>query len=331
MNEIIYIFKSGKIARKENTIYFETSDGERKFIPVEATKEIHLFGEISLNKDALEFFSQHGIILHFYNYYEYYVGSFYPREHYNSGYILVKQVEHYINPELRLNLAKRFVHGSMENMLRVLYYYERRGSPVKSIIDKINSLKEEIPTVQSVLELMATEGKSREIYYDSFPIILKNPNFSMEKRTRRPPKDMLNALISFGNSLVYPECLSQIYKTHLDPRIGYLHESNFRSFSLNLDVSEIFKPILVDRTIFTLINKGVINESHFENKLNGIYLNESGAKEFVKAFDEHLNSTTKQKNLGRNVSYRTLIRLELYKIEKHIMGEKAYEPFVSNW
>jgi CRISPR-associated protein Cas1 len=330
MNEIIYIFKSGRLARKDNTIYFE-NDGERKFIPVENTKEIHIFGEITLNKDALEFLSQKEIILHFYNYYEYYVGSFYPREHYNSGYITVSQARHYLDTNLRVSLAKKFVFGSISNMEKVVRYYNNRGVNLENILANLRNLKDNLDSIVDIPTLLALEGKSREIYYDSFNEILKDSQFFMDKRTRRPPKDSINALISFGNSLMYTTILSQIYKTHLDPRIGYLHESNFRSFSLNLDVSEIFKPIIVDRVIFSLVNRGVIGVDFFDKRLNGIYLSENGAKEFVKAFDERLNSTISHKTLGRNVSYRTLIRLELYKIEKHIIGEKVYEPFISEW
>lgn len=330
MNEIIYIFKSGRLARKDNTIYFE-NDGERKFIPVENTKEIHIFGEITLNKDVLEFLSQKEIILHFYNYYEYYVGSFYPREHYNSGYITVSQARHYLDTNLRVSLAKKFVFGSISNMEKVVRYYNNRGVNLENILANLRNLKDNLDSIVDIPSLLALEGKSREIYYDSFNEILKDSQFFMDKRTRRPPKDSINALISFGNSLMYTTILSQIYKTHLDPRIGYLHESNFRSFSLNLDVSEIFKPIIVDRVIFSLVNRGVIGVDFFDKRLNGIYLSENGAKEFVKAFDERLNSTISHKTLGRNVSYRTLIRLELYKIEKHIIGEKIYEPFISEW
>jgi len=330
MNEIIYIFKSGRLARKDNTIYFE-NDGERKFIPVENTKEIHIFGEITLNKDALEFLSQKEIILHFYNYYEYYVGSFYPREHYNSGYITVSQARHYLDTNLRVSLAKKFVFGSISNMEKVVRYYNNRGVNLENTLLNLRNLKDNLDSIVDIPSLLALEGKSREIYYDSFNEILKDSQFFMDKRTRRPPKDSINALISFGNSLMYTTILSQIYKTHLDPRIGYLHESNFRSFSLNLDVSEIFKPIIVDRVIFSLVNRGVIGVDFFDKRLNGIYLSENGAKEFVRAFDERLNSTISHKTLGRNVSYRTLIRLELYKIEKHIIGEKIYEPFISEW
>jgi CRISPR-associated protein Cas1 len=254
MNEVIYVFKSGKISRKANTIFLETIEGEKKYIPVEATKEIHFFGQVSLNKEALELFSQKEILLHFYNYYDYYVGTFYPREHYNSGYMIVRQTQHYLDKNLRLRLARKFVQGGISNMLKVLAYYNRRGTDLQKQISYISLLYSSVEATNDIGQLMATEGKARKLYYSCFSSIISNPDFTMTTRTRRPPQNSINALISFGNSLIYTEILSQIYRTHLDPRIGYLHESNFRRFSLNLDVSEIFKPILVDRAIFSLIN-----------------------------------------------------------------------------
>jgi CRISPR-associated protein Cas1 len=125
--------------------------------------------------------------------------------------------------------------------------------------------------------------------------------------------------------------LSEIYKTHLDPRIGYLHATNFRRFTLNLDVAEVFKPIIVDRLIFGLLNKEMIKKNHFEEKLQGIYLKEKGRAVFIEELEKRLKTTIKHKSVGREVSYRRLIRLELYKLEKHLMGEKLYEPFVARW
>jgi len=178
---------------------------------------------------------------------------------------------------------------------------------------------------------MAIEGNIREIYYNAFDYIVDDENFSMDERTKRPPKNRMNALISFGNSLLYTTILSEIYKTHLDPRIGFLHATNFRRFTLNLDVSEIFKPILVDRVIFHILNKGMIKPTDFDQKLGGLYLKESGRKVFIEKFEERLSTTIKHRKIGKDVSYRRLIRLELYKIEKHLMGEDKYEPFVSEW
>jgi len=327
----IYIFQSGRLARKANTVFFENSEGVKRYIPVENTSEIYLFGEIDLNKDALEFFAKNEIILHFFNYYEYYVGSFYPREHYNSGYMIVKQVEHYLNPQKRLMLAKRFVEGAGANIQKVLSYYLRRGADVSSQLKVVADLVKNIDDQPDVPKLMALEGKMHETYYEAFPKIVEQEEFELKRRTRRPPKDSINALVSFANSLVYSTVLSSIYKTHLDPRIGFLHESNFRSFSLNLDVAEIFKPIIADRAVFSAINKQIIDTADFEKRLNGIYLNESGAKKFVQVFDEKLQSTLNYKKIKRNVSYKTLIRLELYKLEKHFMGEEMYRPFVAEW
>jgi CRISPR-associated protein Cas1 len=330
MKRTIYIFSDGEIKRKENTLYFETEEG-KKYIPVENTSEIFVFGEVTLNKRLLEFLTENENIMHFFNHYGYYIGSFYPREHLNSGYMILKQAEHYLDVEKRIDLARRFVYGGVENIKKVLAYYQNRGKELSEIIEKINSLSESINSCRSTEELMAIEGNIREQYYYAFDVILDNEHFIFEERTRRPPRNRLNALISFANSILYTVCLSEIYHTHLDPRIGFLHATNFRRFSLNLDVAEVFKPIIADRVIFTLVNKGMIKPQHFEQKLDGIVLNEKGREVFIREMDERLKSTFEHKGLGRHVSYRMLIRLELYKIEKHLMGDEEYKPFITGW
>lgn len=327
----IFVFTNGELKRKQNTIYFEGEGGIKKFIPIENTNEIHIFGEVSFNKEILEFLSQNEIILHFYNYYGYYVGSFYPREHYNSGFMILKQAEFYLDNTKRLNLAKKFVLGATANIEKVLNYYNSRGISLDDIILKIKSLSNSLKNFNQIEPLMAIEGNIREVYYNSFDRIVNDENFSMDERSKRPPKNRMNALISFGNSLLYTTVLSEIYKTHLDPRIGYLHSTNFRRFTLNLDVAEVFKPIIVDRVIFYLLNKQMIKPSDFDQRLGGLYLKEGGRKTFIEKFEERLNTTIKHRKIGKEVSYRRLIRLELYKLEKHLINEEEYEPFISEW
>lgn len=330
MKRSVYIFSDGELRRKENTLFIETEDG-KKFIPVENTLEIFILGEVTINKRLLEFLTENKIIIHFFNYYGYYVGSFYPREYLNSGYMILKQAEHYLDPEKRLILARKFVEGAVENIKKVLAYYLNRGKPLQDYINKVSSLSKMVVDCENVEELMAIEGNIREQYYNAFDIILNNEDFVFERRTRRPPQNRLNALISFANSLLYTICLSEVYHTHLDPRIGFLHTTNFRRFTLNLDVAEVFKPIITDRCIFNLINKGIIKKKHFEEKFGGLVLNEEGKKVVIQELEEKLKSTFEHRNLGRHVSYRRLIRLEFYKIQKHLMGEKEYRPFISNW
>jgi len=96
-------------------------------------------------------------------------------------------------------------------------------------------------------------------------------------------------------------------------------------------VAEIFKPVLVDRVIFTLLTKKMITKKDFERDMEGIVIKDSAKKVFVEELDNKLKTTIMHRDLGRQVSYRRLIRLELYKLEKHLMNEKEYEPFVSRW
>lgn len=321
MKRTLYIFSDGKIYRNENTLFLETKDS-KKSLPINAISDIQIFGEIEINKKLLEFLTQNKICVHFFNRYGYYIGSYYPREFYNSGFIILEQAKHYLDIEKRLFLARSFVLGAILNIIKNLKVYNL-DNELNEISNKINELE----NLNSIEEIMAFEGNIRKNYYQAFNKIIKNSDFEFDERVKNPPNNPINALISFGNSLLYITALSQIYRTYLDPRIGYLHETNFRSFSLNLDISEVFKPIIVDRVIFSLLNKGQLNLNHFLSELNACYLNEEGIKIFVKSFEEKLNSTIIYKNIGK-VSYRRLIRIECYKLYKHFIGEEIYKAFV---
>lgn len=298
MKKTIYVFNDGEFKRKDNTLYFET-ETEKKYLPVEDIKEIIVFGEVNLNKRLLEFLTKKEVILHFLNNYGYYIGSFYPREHYNSGYMILKQSEFYLRTDLRLNLAKRFIHGAVANINNVIRYYHNRGKEMETEINQITNLASRIDNCSDIETLMAVEGNIKEIYYTTFNTIIDKKDFVFSGRNKRPPQDRINALISFGNTLAYITVLSEIYKTHLDPRIGFLHATNFRRFTLNLDVAEIFKPILVDRLIFSLLGRNMLNKNNFESKINGILMNDKGRKIFV---EESVELQKPKINLSSNES-----------------------------
>ncbi len=332
MKQPIYVFSDGKLERRQNTLAFEDNEGKKRYVPVESISELHIFGELDFNKRLLEFLAQNEVLLHFFNRYGYYVGSFYPREHYNSGWLILKQAEHYLDQEKRLDLARRFVRGAIGNMERVLEYYLRRGAEeLRRILEQLKLTGATLEAQDSPEALMAIEGNVREVYYGAFDLILKQEEFAFAKRTRQPPQNRLNALISFGNSMMYVAALSEIYRTHLDPRIGFLHTTNFRRFSLNLDVAEVFKPVFVDRLIFSLVNKGQLKAEHFSEGAEGIFLTEAGRKIFIEAWEGKLRTTIDHPGLKRKVSYRRLIRLDLYKLEKHLLGDRAYEPYIAGW
>lgn len=375
MKRNYYIFSSGKLIRKENTLYFEPGESDdpeeyieasdssedsedetevdagsdnkpnnshddkeelepkklsRKPIPVEDIDSIYCFSELRFNTKFLNFLAQKEIILHLFNYYGYYTASFYPREPYVSGRLLIEQVKHHLDENKRILLARKFVQGSAENIKKNLLYYNSRDKDLSYFIEQIDELKSGLEEANSINELMGIEGNIRSNYYTAWNLII-NQEINFNKREKHPPVNPINALISFGNSLVYTTVLSEIYKTQLNPLISFLHEPGERRFSLSLDIAEIFKPLLSDRIIFALLNKNQIQDKHFSNELNQCYLKEEGRKIYLKEFDEKLKTTIKHRQLKKQVSYRHLIRLECYKLIKHLLGEKEYNPFTIWW
>lgn len=364
MKRNYYIFSSGKLIRKNNTLYFEpgyedsgeteTGDEEefsagdeseisseendllepqritRKPLPVEDIEAIFAFGEIKFNTRFINFCATKGILLHFYNYYGNYTGSFIPKETLVSGKLTVNQVAHYVKKAKRVDIASKLILGASANILKNLNYYNVRDCDLKTEIETINNLRDSLQNAQEIREIMGIEGNIRQVYYQCWNKIL-NPGFHFDKRSKQPPLNPINALISFGNSLVYNVVLSELYKTQLTPTISFLHEPGTARYSLSLDLAEIFKPLLTDRIIFSVINKGIIQQKHFTKELNFCHLKEDGRKIFLKEFDEKLKTTIKHRTLKRSVSYRQLIRLEAYKLIKHLLGDKEYKPFVIWW
>ncbi len=208
--------------------------------------------------------------------------------------------------------------------------FEEEVSPLDQLRATITHLAGRIENLHRVNDLRGIEGKMRERYYQAWQHILSG-EWAFDRRVRRPPDNEINALISFGNSVIYTACLSEIYRTQLTPTISYLHEPGARRFSLALDLSEIFKPLLVDRAIFRLLNTGQLKPEHFDRSLGGCYLTEAGKKLFLSALQEKMEATIKHRRLGRHVSYRHLIRLECYKLIRHLTDVEPYRAFRAWW
>ncbi|KYD09964.1 hypothetical protein B4102_2377 [Heyndrickxia sporothermodurans] len=322
-----YIFSNGRLKRKNNTICFIDKEENITYLPVEQMDSLHVFGQIDMNSMFLNFAAKYEIVLHFYNYYGYYSGSFYPRAKKISGVVKVYQSAHYLDIHQRIYLAQSFIKGASFHMLRNLRRHKEKTNHYFDTIMSFVPLIEESKNVQS---LMGVEGEIRKVYYKSFNEIIRS-EYYFENRSKRPPLDELNALISFGNSLMYSAVLSEIYKTQLDPSISFLHEPSSRRFSLSLDIAEIFKPLLVDPVIFSLINNRMIKIEDFKKTDGIVHLGEEGKKKFISEWERKLSTTVKHRSLNRKVSYRYFIRLECYKLMKHFIGDEKYKPLKAWW
>ena len=337
MKKTFYLFNPGMLERKDNTLKFTpcADDGiidvnaQSRYLPVEDISEFYAFSSLRANSALFNFLGQKDIAVHFFDYYENYTGSFMPRDCLLSGKMLLAQTSHYQNKKKRMVIARKFIEGASFNMMKNLQYYNRRGKDMEVIMEQMTQLAGQIPSTQTTEELMGVEGQIRQYYYEAFNLIIND--YEMRCRTKQPPQNEINALISFGNMVCYTICLRSIHQTQLNPTISYLHKPGERRYSLALDISEIFKPIIVDRVIFKVLNKREIQNMHFDRKLNRCLLNNTGKKIFVKALEDRLNETFKHRSLNRSVSYRHLVKLECYKLAKHLLEMEEYKPFKMYW
>ena len=298
MGSTRYIMSMGEVSRKDNSLCFR-SNGKNVYLPIENTKELYCLNEVSINSKLLDFLSSNHVVVHFFNYYGGYSGTFYPRDQYQSGKLLIKQV--LAQREKRMPVAKAIVQGIGINIAEVLYHYFKHGkSEVKGTIDWLRKdFLIKVEKAETITELMAHEGEAWIQFYGTFRHFLPE-EFLINKRVKRPPDNPMNAVISFGNTLLYTKTISAIYRTHLDQRISFLHEPAERRFSLSLDISEVFKPVIVYRTIFDLINNRRLQvEKHFEKKVNYCLLNEEGRKRFIEAFENRRRGCRWQRKILR--------------------------------
>lgn len=321
-----YIFSKGDLSRQDFSIKYKNEKGNF-YLPIQKVKELYCFNDITLSTKLLDIMSRAGIIVNFFNYYGNYIGSFYPKDTLISGNLIVKQAITYTNN--REKIAKAFVNGIAINIYNTLYHYYRHG--VKELKPLLDFYKKDVGNllekVSGIKEILSIEGRIWSEFYASFKYFLPE-EFLMNKRVKRPPDNPMNALVSFGNTLLYTKTIAQIYNTHLNQTISFLHEPSEARFSLSLDLSEVFKPITVYKTIFELVkNKKIKVEKHFDKKFNYSLLNDDGKKIFIDSFEDRINQTFIHSKLKRQISYKHAIKLDGYKLIKYITENKEFKPF----
>lgn len=321
MKKDYYIFNSGIIKRENDSVVFFNTKNEKKCIPIQTIDDLYIFSHLDLNADFIHFISRYGINIHFYDYYGNYTSTLTSKNQQISGYIKVNQVKHFLNDIDRLYISKQFLLSAFNTIYKNLQDYNITID-IEQYKDKMNNT--------TLNNIMSVEAEFRKNYYKLWDTnILKNLKF--DKRTKRPPENEINALISFGNSMCYNLCTKKIKQTYLDTSISYLHEPSDRRHSLSLDIAEIFKPLFVDRVIFNLVNNKIINSNDF-NRIGVLcHLNENGKKKFIKEYQEKLEKTIFIQKINRNISYENLILLECYKLIKHISGDEIYKSLNIYW
>ncbi len=323
-----HLVNDGILSRKDFSILFQNDDGKHH-IPVEVTDCLNVYSNVSISSGLMDLLGRKKIRINVFDFNGVYKGSYSGKSCDGSVALLLKQSEIYLNDEKRLNMAKTIIQGGIANILSNLKYYRKTLSNeivIELAIEEIGRIRAKINDAKTVNEIMIWEAKARQNYYSTFDTIIKKSNFTFLSRTKRPPLNEFNAMISFGNTLMYNQVAMEIAKSNLDIRISYLHAASTRKENLHLDLSEIFKPVIVDKLNFALANKRILRKEHFEKvDIGGIYLNEEGRNIYIENWEKKLDQVICYQ--GKNTTYRKIIRAEIRKFQQCIRKETNYKPY----
>ena len=328
-NRTISVISNGILSKGDFALRFSSDNGKYD-IPPFGCDSINVYSDVVFDSNFLALAAKYRIIVNIFNDRNKKIGSFIPRTRLLSPALTLTQLEYYGDKKKRLYLASRFVLGSIHNLrLNIRYYRKNYMDKLHTeSLEAIDVLEKMVKKCGNYEELLMLEARVRKAYYRCFDSFILAEGFSFDKRTRRPPKNEVNAMLSFGYTVLYNMIATEIEKSALDVRIGFLHATNNRNESLNLDIAELFKPLIVDRVVFSLINKGMIDaEKHFEHMDNGtVYLNSEGKHIFLRSFNDKLDTRVTVGN--HTESYRSIIKNEIKKLTLLFRKkDNRYNPF----
>lgn len=328
MKKVIYLYKSGQLLCKDYSLILKDKKDYVSYIPIEQIDMLICFGEISINKRTLSLLNKHNIVILFFNFYGQYIGRFTPKQ-YLDGKILINQIHIFENETIRYHIARTMIISSLKNCLALLKYYNKKQFPLLDNIIEIESIIKECNN-KSVTELLLLEAQAKKIYFNSFDIILEKEKYHFIKRTKNPPLNEINALLSYGYSLLYANYISVIDRSRLYSQISFVHSLTKCSESLQFDLADILKPVLIDRLVLSLCRHKSLKDEYFDYKKDSCYLNKKGVKFFVEKYENYLLKTIKINN--KYYSYRNLISREVHLLSNYIANESNdYKPYIMKW
>ncbi|MGN1168289.1 MAG: CRISPR-associated endonuclease Cas1 [Lachnospiraceae bacterium] len=325
INQEYHIVNNGIINKKDYALLFE-NDSKKCHIPVEATEQINIYNEIMLTDSVIRSLSMNGIRMALYDNYGDLLGYFVPESFSKDTDLLMKQCEEYRDERKRVEMARKFEVAAFHNLRSNIRYYKKQGRELQETETYLSKCIIEVNEAKTINDLMLIEARGRQKYYQAINLITNREEFHFERRSKRPPLDEINALISFGNTLLYNRIQQIIWKTNLDSRIGVIHAAGKRHHSLNLDFADLFKPLIVDRIIFSLINRGQIGKEDFiKNDDGSVYLSNEGKKIFIGAFEEKMRSRISIEE--KQYSFIQIIEREIRLYIHHLNTGEQYKPY----
>jgi len=340
---IIHLVEQGAAIRREGEqLVVILPDGKKKPLPGMNILALVLHGNVQISTQAIHFCAAHNIGVHWLSYGGHYIGALTP----GAGRVQRRnrQYQALQSPARQINLARRLVEAKMENQLRYLLRAVRGQTELNQVPEVQEGLAQlrltlkelhrlgEISEAPALTETQAGEllekirgheGQAGRIYFGLVPYLLKPTGgdfLAFQGRSRRPPKDPFNALLSFGYALLYRDCVAALLAVGLEPALGFLHTPRSSAYPLALDLMELFRLILWEIPLIGSVNRRQWQQAHFEVTPGQVWLGPDGRRQAIQLYESRKQEKWKHPVLQYSLSYARTLELEVRLLEKEWTG-----------
>ncbi|ACK70153.1 CRISPR-associated protein Cas1 [Gloeothece citriformis PCC 7424] len=320
---VLYITQpDGVLSKKQEAfnVALKQEDGswQKQSIAAQTVEQIVLIGQPSITGEALSYALELGIPVHYLSSFGKYLGSALPGFSRNGQLRLAQYAVHNDNDK-RLALVKTIVRGKIHNQYRLLYRYGQNQNSLKL-------RKKSVQNQSNLNQVRGVEGIAAREYFQELSNILED-QWKFNGRNRRPPRDPINALLSFAYGLLRVQVTAAVHLAGLDPYIGYLHDTTRGQPAMVLDLMEEFRPLIADSLVLSIISHKEINADDFEESLGAYRLLDGGRKAFLQGFERKMSSEFKHPLFGYQCTYRRAVELQARLLSRHLQEEVPYQSF----
>lgn len=323
----LYLTEQGsKLRKTSQRLVVEKSGITLLEVPAYGIDRVLIFGAVQLSTQAMSFLLNSGIEVSFLSMNGKLKGKLTPVQSKNV-FLRLAQYDRFKDEVFKLTIARSILEAKMKNQRTLILRYQRNhpetdfASELGVISQALSSLRQK----KKIASLMGLEGASTGAYYRCYAKMLAE-SFSFEKRTRHPPLDPTNALLSLGYVLITNELAALVESVGFDPFIGFLHGLRYGRQSLPLDMIEEFRHPIVDGLVQTVINTGRIKETDFYKEETAFFLTKEAFKKFLSLYEERMEKQFKEKESYTN--YRKIFRAQVENMERAVLNRAEYQPFL---
>ena len=328
----IYVYEQGSIITiNENRLIITKVNKEIESIPIELIDGVMIFGNIQVSTQSIHKLLTKGINITYLSKKGYNFGRL---ENSNKVNIERQRLQFKKSEDIfySLEISKKFIEGKIRNQRTVLLRANKqlKNKEIKEKIELMKRYIAKIEYVNDIESLMGMEGFCAKIYFDSLNYIL-NEEYRFKNRSKRPPRDPFNSIISFGYALLYNEVFNILGSKGLNPYVAFLHKDRNKHAALCSDIMEEFRPILIDTlSIYLLNNDKIIKEDFIFNvKNNSVLLNKDGVSKVVNEFEKRiLQKVSYVKEVNYKMNFREIIEYQISLLINSLMQDnpKIYKP-----